>query len=185
MSLSYHPEVVNVLWNKDISNEEKVGLVLRKAKFKSDLLMEEVLRLRSLIQWAGVQDIPSCLNIWWDESHRVMKLSFDKSDYFNRGGRAFFADLAEASKSTRRCIAISSNRSPFWLVHFPQWIGERPKKEEPVEERSENEVLPDAKEEKKVEEAKPPKTVRNRQRKAKIEEPIPFSDQDEEDVRDW
>lgn len=176
MALAFNPEVTAVLWNRQISREERIGHLMAGREFvrTEAMQVEEVLRLRSLLKWATGVDVPGKLNIEWCSSARLAKLSFLKRDYFNGGNKYFAAVTAAKTAGARRFLSLSAPQLDFWILHFAHKVEEGGEKEEQKGKKAE-EVTPTAPAPVPV-----PRVVRNVRRKEKPQyTEVPLEDDDE------
>lgn len=200
-ALVFDEFVSNVLWDRNLNDQEKIGHIMSRFKGVGIGTLEvgEVLKLQALFQWATSvewNDEVSCL---WDANLRVMKLSFTPNSY-RRIGHQWFGRMAAAGKLeievdgqkvrpfARRHISISARGIGFWVIHFAKKVEiEQPKPKavvKPVEKPVENETMNES-EQIVVEPTKPkvdekPKVVRNIRRK-KNEIIVPESNPDNDD----
>lgn len=180
-TLAFNSEITSILWDREMSNQEKVGHIVSCCKFmrQGDMEVGEALKLVNLLFWATGVALPRALQISWDKENRVAKLSFEKRDYFDFGNE-YFRKLRDAKevetngvKFGRRHICLSAERNPFWLVHI---VGRVEVAQIEVEKVTEQAETP--KEEPKKE--MKPKAVRNVKRKAKeVFTEVPLEDDDE------
>ena len=183
-TLAFNPEITKILWDREMSNQEKVGHIMSRCKFvrQGDMEVEEALKLVNLLFWATGVPLPRTLQIQWDKENRVAKLSFEKRDYFEFGQKYFGRLLAakemekDGIKFGRRHICLSAERNPFWLVHI---VGRVEVKAEEVEKVTEQVETPKVVEPTPKKEVKP-KAVRNVERKKKpVYTEVPLEDDDE------
>lgn len=177
MALAFNPEVTAVLWNRQISREERIGHLMAGREFvrTEAMQVEEVLRLRSLLKWATGVDVPGKLNIEWCSSARLAKLSFLKRDYFNGGNKYFAAVTAAKTAGARRFLSLSAPQLDFWIFHFAHKVEEGGEKEEKTEE-----VTPATPVTSSAPAPTPPRVVRNVRRREKPQyTEVPLEDDDE------
>lgn len=136
MALAFSPEITEILWDRNMSNQEKVGHIVSRCKFvrQRDMEVEEALKLVNLLVWATGVPVPPALVISWDKEHRVARLSFEKRDYFDHGKQYFAAITAAKAVGARRFLALSAERNPYWILHFAHKVEGREEKEEQKEE---------------------------------------------------
>lgn len=186
-TLTFNAVVTEVLWDRNLTNEEKVGHIVSRCKFvrQTDLEVEDALKLVRLLEWATGVAVPRSLQIMWDKDNRVLKISFEKRDFFN-GGREYFSRLGEAKNAKqgeieyrRRHIAISGTRHPFWLVHVVDRVNKPEVTAQTGEEKEEAKETPVMEVQTVTPPPAPPKVVRNKRREKPQYTEVVLEDDDE------